>query len=256
MSLHPGIGTGIMVIEDEPHVQELVVKTLRQAGFRAEPALSRGEIFNLLDTSSCAAIVLDLGLPGDDGISIAHAVRKRSDIPILMLTGRAGIHARVAGLEAGADDYLIKPFAPEELVARLRAILRRALKPASTERPALAIHLGSARLDLASGEVHGPRGHARLTSREANLLLALSRSDGPLSREATYREVFQRDWDPGDRSLDVHIANLRRKLEKACVEPTVIAAVRGSGYELRVSTRIDTGEAPSFAAQDDTLKSP
>lgn len=238
------IGLPILVVEDEERVRDWVLNALRQAGFAVDVALARHDILERARSQACAAIVLDLGLPGDDGMNIARAVRQISPVPILMLTGRAGIHSRVAGFEAGADDYLVKPFAPEELVARLRAILRR-VPQVMAQEAARAVRLGSTRLDLATAELTGPRGTARLTAREARLVLALARSAGPLSREATYHEVFQRPWDPSDRSLDVHVANLRRKLEGVCEEPTVIAAVRGQGYELRVSATIEAGERPA-----------
>ena len=234
------IGERILVVEDEEPVRDRVLRILREQGFQVADALERRDIFAMVDGGLCAALVLDLGLPGDDGISIAKAVRERSDVPILILTGKAGIHSRVNGLEAGADDYLVKPFAPEELVARLRALLRRARRPAAPAATAIAVKIGTAHLDLLSGELSGPGGQARLTEREAGLLLALARSGSPLSREATYRQVFQREWDPADRSLDVHIAHLRRKLESACGETGVIATVRGKGYELRLPANVVT----------------
>ena len=126
-------------------------------------------------------------------------------------------------------------------MARIRAILRRVPRVGMKEGPVLAVRLGAARLDLASGELSGPRGLAHLTARESRLLVELCRSVGPLSREATYREVFQRTWDPADRSLDVHVANLRRKLESTCEERQIIATVRGEGYELQVAGTIETG---------------
>ena len=237
------IGQSILVIEDEPLVQERVVRALRHSGFLPMVALTRKEILDHVSAGDCAALVLDLGLPGDDGINIAKAVRKISNVPILMLTGRAGIHSRVSGLEAGADDYLVKPYAPEELIARLRAILRRSQPPASKGGAVRGVRIGKARLDVATSELAGPKGASHLTTREARLLVALCRASGVLSREATYREVFERDWDPGDRSLDVHVANLRRKLEAACDERTVIATIRGEGYELRVPAVIESGDA-------------
>ena len=239
--LNATIGVPILVIEDEPAVCEQVMRILRQNGFRPEAVLTRKKILGHVEAGTCAALVLDLELPRDDGVSITKAVREVSDIPILMLTGRAGIHARVTGLEAGADDYLIKPFAPAELVARIRAILRRVPRAGMKEGPVRAVRLGAARLDLASGELSGPRGVVHLTARESRLLVELCRSVGPLSREATYREVFQRTWDPADRSLDVHVANLRRKLESTCEERQIIATVRGEGYELQVAGTIETG---------------
>lgn len=241
-----GAGTpAILVVEDDPVVRTRVVNSLRQHGFETAAALTREEIFALVDDKRCAALVLDLGLPNDDGVAIARAVRQRSDVPIVMLTGRGGIHARVTGLEAGADDYLVKPFAPEELIARLKAILRRVPPVPAQREKERGLHLGQSFLDLASGELVGPVGKARLTARESALLLALSRSPGPLSREKTYREVFQRNWDPADRSLEVHVAHLRRKLSAACPEPVVISTIRGQGYELCVTARVEYGEPPA-----------
>lgn len=236
------LGITVLVVEDEPQMRDFVASRLRRTGYRVETALKRSEILDAVDAGRCGAIVLDLGLPGDDGVMIARAVRRRSNIPILMLTGRSGVSARVEGLVAGADDYLVKPFAPEELEARLFAILRRtANAQASTETAPIAqsVILSDSRLDCASGDITGPRGHARLTAREVNLVLALCRSQGTLSREAAYREILERPWDPLDRTLDVHVANLRRKLSETCTEDVIIRTVRGSGYELCVTFKID-----------------
>ena len=232
----------ILVVEDNPVVAELVSRTLRMSGYHVQVVATRAHVLEQLSGGDCAAIVLDLGLPGDDGVQIARVVRERSDVPILMLTGRAGIHERVAGLEAGADDYLVKPFATEELVARLRAVLRRMSKPRSDgeQLRELALRVGSARVDLSTGEACGPSGNARLTALELRLLRALGRTDGPLGRAAAYREAFKREWDPQDRSLDVHVANLRRKLEAVCGTPGLICAVRGKGYELRSPCVVET----------------
>ena len=134
----------LLLVEDDPNVLALVSSTLRLSGYHVRTAITRAEIFAQLDSGLCAAMLLDLGLPGDDGIQIARAVRERSAVPILMLTGRRGIHERVKGLEAGADDYLLKPFAPEELVARVRAVLRRAPKPAESRKREIALHIGEA----------------------------------------------------------------------------------------------------------------
>lgn len=235
------IGLRVLVVEDEPHVQDLVTRRLRQSGYAVSTALSRAEVLACVEQGDLAAIVLDLGLPGDDGISIARAVRTRSDVPILMLTGRAGLHSRLEGLDAGADDYLIKPFAPEELDARLRAILRRSRAGQTlqgAQHPgAPFLLLDQATLNLGSGLMQGPAGQAQLTAREVRLVMALVRSQAPLSREAVSREVYQRPWDPMDRSLDVHVANLRRKFESVLGGQVVIATVRGEGYALRVPTR-------------------
>jgi len=235
----------LLVVEDDPNVLHLVSSALRLAGYHVRTAITRTEVFSQLDSGMCSAIVLDLGLPGDDGIGIARAVRERSAVPILMLTGRRGIHERVKGLEAGADDYLLKPFAPEELVARVRAVLRRAPKLEQPQKREVALHIGGAHLDIATRILHGPHGDHRLTEHEQRLLLALCRSEGPLGRAATYREVFQRAWDPSDRSLDVHVSNLRSKLMAACNTPGLIATVRGQGYQLRGPFRVEFDQGQS-----------
>jgi DNA-binding response OmpR family regulator len=232
----------LLVVEDDPYVLAMLKSTLRLAGYHVRMAITRAEVFAQVDSGQCAAILLDLGLPGDDGIRIARAVRERSAVPILMVSGRRGIHQRIAGLEAGADDYLPKPFAPEELVARVRALLRRSAKPAKPQQREVALHIGGGKLDIASRMLRGPHGMERLTEHELRLLLALCRNEGALGRAATYREVFQREWNPSDRSLDVHVSNLRGKLQAASNTPGLIATVRGQGYKLCGSIRIEHDE--------------
>ena len=234
----------LLLVEDDPNILALVSSTLRLSGYHVRTALTRAEVFGQLASGLCTAILLDLGLPGDDGIRIARAVRERSTVPILMLTGRGGIHERVKGLESGADDYLVKPFATEELVARVRAVLRRAPKQAESRKREIALHIGEAHLDIATRELRGPHGKERLTEHEQRLLLALCHNEGTLGRAAAYRDVFQREWDPQDRSLDVHMSKLRSKLMVACDIPGMIATVRGQGYQLRGSFRIEYDEAP------------
>lgn len=233
------LGLTVLVVEDEPHVRQHIADALAAVGLNVRTALERPAIFAALREQGCDAVVLDLGLPGDDGVDITRTIRSRHSVPILILTGRSTVSARVGGLEAGADDYLIKPFAPEELQARVRALLRRSLASDTsgsgrTTAMTGSLRIGGSTIDCASGTASGPRGRQLLTERELRLLLALAAVRGPLSREATYREIFRRAWDPDDRSLDVHIANLRRKLSRIDGGPPVIGTVRGFGYELRV----------------------
>jgi DNA-binding response OmpR family regulator len=232
-------GQAILVVEDDEIVRDQVLETLVQAGFKAFGVLDRQEILAYVEQGHCLAIVLDIGLPGDDGMSIAGAIRKISSVPILMLTGRVGVASRVAGLEVGADDYLLKPHAPEELVARLRAVLRRSGIVAGGASASRSIRIGTAQLDALSGTLHGEQGSVRLTSHEARLIELLARTPGIVSRASAYREVFAREWNPTDRSLDVHMANLRRKLGAVGLSPDVILTVRGQGYELRAPVRLD-----------------
>ena len=234
------MGTRILTVEDDERIRTAVKLALEDEGWTVDEAGSGEEAIDLFHQAQPDVVLIDIMLPGIDGFELCRTLRRHSDVPIVMVTARNDTHDVVAGLEAGADDYLVKPFAPEELVARLRALLRRARRPAAPAATAIAVKIGTAHLDLLSGELSGPGGQARLTEREAGLLLALARSGSPLSREATYRQVFQREWDPADRSLDVHIAHLRRKLESACGETGVIATVRGKGYELRLPANVVT----------------
>lgn len=232
----------ILVVEDDDFTRDSIVRSLQAGGFRTRCCLRREDILTEIAQGSCAALLLDLGLPGDDGVHIATEVRAGFGIPILMLTGRVGIQERVRGLEAGADDYLLKPFARDELIARMRAVLRRASMPPAADRRhfEIAVQVGDARLVLATRTLTGPLGAQRLTERETRLLIALCRCGGPLSRSMSYRALFQRDWDPLDRSLDVHVSNLRRKLQTVTSIPGIVATLRGEGYELRAPSAIET----------------
>lgn len=234
----------ILVIEDDPRVQDLVLRTLRDGGYRSIVAVTRKEAFDALGENDCAAVILDLGLPGDDGISILLELRGKSAIPVLILTGRAGIHERVKGLEAGADDYLSKPFAPEELLARLRAVLRRVPKTAVIERAVeKALRVGNSRIDLRTREGSGPGTTERFTERELAILRVLASAKGPVARPALFYAVHHTEWNPENRSLDVHISHLRAKLEALTGEAGAIANIRGAGYELRLAVVGETDEA-------------
>jgi two-component system phosphate regulon response regulator OmpR len=235
----PAGASFVLVVEDEPAIQTLVARTLRQHAFQARIALRRDEVLALAGDEACAAVLLDLGLPDDDGMDIARALRERSDVPILMLTGRAAVRERVSGLEAGADDYIVKPFDSEELVARLRAVLRRKPRAERRRARAVAILLGAGRLDLATREFAGPSGSEKLTEQETRLLRAMVDNDGPLARASAYGLVFGRKWEPTDRSLDVHVANLRRKLKAALGGSDPIATLRGKGYELSAPASVE-----------------
>ena len=240
----------ILVVEDDEYTRDSIVRSLHAGGFRTRCCLQRADILAEVAEGACAALLLDVELPGDDGVSIATEVRAGFGIPILMLTGRVGIQERVRGLEAGADDYLLKPFARDELVARLRAALRRASMPTAPDRQRIevAAQVGDTRLVLATRTLTGPRGTQRLTERETRLLVALCHSEGPLSRLLSYRALFQRDWDPLDRSLDVHVSNLRRKLQAVSSHPGIVATLRGQGYELRVPSTIEMSAAALYAS--------
>ena len=233
------VGHAVAVVEDEGLIRERIAHVLTQAGYQVTALAGRRWLFELVQSEACSAIVLDLGLPEDDGLAITREIRQFSQIPILMLTGRGGIRERVAGLEAGADDYLVKPFAPEELVARLRVMLRRVRPPPGQGVP-VAIDLGDARLDLRTRVLSGRSGEQRLTEREARIIQLLAQARGPLSRATLSRDALDRVWEPQDKSLDVHLSNLRRKLQLASGERGMLVTIRSLGFELRVASRVVT----------------
>jgi DNA-binding response OmpR family regulator len=179
------------------------------------------------------AVLLDLMLPGMDGFEVCRQIRARPEgeaMPILMLTARGDDVDRIVGLELGADDYLAKPFNPRELVARIRAILRRAAVPAAERRH---LRVGQLAIDLDAREVTADGRRIGLTGYEFDLLLLLARAAGRvLSREQILDALKGRDYETFDRSIDVHVSKLRAKLERNPREPRLIKTVRGVGYVL------------------------
>lgn len=224
----------ILVVEDDDDVAFAIQKSLFLSGYSATISLDRKYILKMVKTGEIDMIILDLGLPDDDGISIAAEVRAFSKVPILMLTGRTGIRDRIAGLDVGADDYMVKPFDVDELAARMRAVLRRADndKSAMTRDQTTTILLGDVTLDLDARNLKGPLGTEKITGLESRLLATLYNSAGPVSRTTIYLALFHREWDSFDRSLDVHISNIRRKLRTVTASQIVISNIRGKGYKL------------------------
>ncbi len=217
----------ILIVEDERAVREALVRALEGEGYELTVAEDGAQGLAALVHSSADAVVLDVMLPVIDGLEVARRVRAdRNQVPILMLTARGAVGDRVAGLDAGADDYLIKPFALEELLARLRALLRRA---GGGDTLAFA----DVTLDPGTREVtRGGRGVA-LTKTEFNLLeLFLMNPRQVLRRSLIYDRVWGYDFGPDSHALDVYIGYLRRKLE-ADGEARLIHTVRGVGYALR-----------------------
>jgi len=220
----------VLVVEDDAAVRESLVRALGQDGYAVETAADGHQALSAVAGREPDVVVLDVGLPGVDGLAVCR--RYRADgrrTPVLMLTARDGITDRVAGLDAGADDYLVKPFALAELLARLRALLRRA-EPLGTAAP-----LQFADLVMEPSLVEVRRGARRieLTRTEYQLLeLFLRNPRRVLTRAAIFTDVWGYDFGEGSNSLDVYIGYLRRKLE-ADGEPRLIQTVRGFGYALR-----------------------
>jgi two-component system response regulator MprA len=220
----------ILVVDDEPAVREAVERALRLEGHDVALAADGGEALDMLGVRSPDAVVLDVLMPRVDGIELCKRMRERGDrTPVLMLTARDAVSDRVAGLDAGADDYLVKPFALEELLARVRALLRRA-SPSADRRP-----LGYADLvlDPVSHEVSRAGRTIELTRTEFLLLeLFLRHPRQVLTRSVIFENVWGYDFGPRSNSLEVYMGYLRRKTE-ANGESRLLHTVRGVGYVLR-----------------------
>jgi DNA-binding response OmpR family regulator len=222
----------VLVVDDEPNIIELVKLYLEREGYQVETAACGHDALSMLGTSKPDIIVLDLMLPDIDGFEVCRQIRSRSDIPILMLTARKEDIDKIIGLELGADDYATKPFNPRELVARVKAILRRyqtGLKPGDM------IEVADLRIDLSRHEVIHNGQLINLRTKEFTLLTALAQNPGiVLSREKLIEMVWGYDYYGETRTVDVHINHLRDKIakSKACIE-----TLRGAGYKLTTAKR-------------------
>jgi DNA-binding response OmpR family regulator len=217
----------ILVVDDERHIVELAQMYLEQAGFSVESASDGQEALTRARHLRPALVVLDLMLPGLDGWEVCRQLQAESDTPIIMLTARTDEVDRIVGLELGADDYVTKPFNPRELVARVRAVLRRYQK---SVRPDRAVVAGQLTIDPASREAH-LRGKALdLRPKEFDLLLALAEHQGlVMSREQILDLVWGYDFPGGTRTVDAHVSHLRAQLDGSDV---TIETLRGIGYKL------------------------
>jgi len=224
----------ILVVDDDARLRALLTRYLAEQGFRVTTAGHAAEAREQMRSMQPDLLVLDVMMPGETGLSLTESLRaERAGLPILLLTARGSPEDRIAGFEAGADDYLGKPFEPYELVLRLRAMLRR-VAPAAAE-PIGPVPLGALRFDVKRAALSGPDGVVHLTGGEAALLQALARRPG---------EVLSREWivetlgmdEAGERAIDVHVTRLRRKIEADPREPRFLHTVRGRGYVLKPGT--------------------
>jgi DNA-binding response OmpR family regulator len=219
----------ILVVEDDPRLADMLLEYLGQAGFRVTVAPSGRTALERASADAYDAIVLDLMLPDLDGLDVCRQLRTTSDTPILMLTGRGDAIDRIVGLEIGADDYVPKPFEPRELLARLRAILRRRVsgKPVA-ERP---LHFGRLEIDTAARAVRVDGKSCDLTSYQFDLLVTLANKAGRvMSRDVLMDLVKGEHLDVFDRSIDVHISRIRAAIEDDPKKPRRVITVRGAGY--------------------------
>jgi two-component system, OmpR family, response regulator len=226
-----GIGQHILVVDDDGQIRMLVAKFLRSNGYRVTAVRDSVEMNEALQHAAPDLVVLDLMLPGINGLDICRELRKRSDTPVIMLTAKGDDTDRIVGLEVGADDYLAKPFNPRELLARIKAVLRRSAAPNEHRGLALTktIHFDGWRLDLLRRELHDPKGVViDLSTGEFDLLLAFVEAPNRvLSRDYLMDSARNRIMDSFDRAIDVQISRLRKKLETG---GEVIKTVRGAGY--------------------------
>jgi DNA-binding response OmpR family regulator len=214
----------VLLVEDEENLASLVRAYLEQEGYRVIPAVTGAEALRAIEAEPVRIVVLDLNLPDMDGLDVCRQIRARSSVPVVMLTARDEEKDRLAGLEMGADDYIGKPFSPRELVARMRAVLRRT-EPHSEEE---LLVLGDVVLRRSAREVSVAGEPVELRPKEFDLLAYLMQNRGAvLSRDSLLEQVWGYDYAGGTRTVDVHVAQLRRKLGR----PDLIRTMRGSGYK-------------------------
>jgi two-component system OmpR family response regulator len=223
----------ILLVEDDREIRTLVSRFLSANEVRVSTAGNGREMDRVLKDSRLDLIVLDVMLPGEDGLSRCRRLRTASNLPVIMLTSKGEEIDRIVGLEMGADDYLAKPFNPRELLARIRAVLRRGLgSPAEAERQGAVLTFDGWRLDPNIRQLRNPDGaRVALTGAEFDLLLALcERPRRLLSRDQLIDLTQGREAAPFERSIDVLVSRLRQKLEKEPKEPVLIQTIRSGGY--------------------------
>lgn len=216
----------LLVVEDDAALRETLTEQLRREGFEVLATGDGGEALELARAAAPDLIVLDVMLPTLDGLSVCRILRKESDVPILMLTARSGPVDRIIGLETGADDYVVKPFHTGELIARIRALLRRA-----RGRPATRLTAGDLTVDLLARKAYRGEQELRLTMKEFDLLATLIQNRGRvLSRAFLLERVWGVERPVDTRTVDTHIRWLREKIEEDPAHPQRIVTVRGIGY--------------------------
>jgi two-component system phosphate regulon response regulator OmpR len=225
----------ILVVDDDSDVRFMLRRYLTRHGFDVEVAEDGARLRALVADREFDLVVLDLNMPGEDGISLARFLRDNHTVGIIMLTAAAEVVDRIVGLEVGADDYVTKPFEPRELLARIKSVLRR-LEQTSPAAPSSAaggrMPFGNCSLDMDARRLFDENGEEiTITSMEYDLLKAFA--DHPnkvLSRDQLLNLAHNRDWEPFDRSIDIRITRLRRKIEPDPAKPQIIKTVRGAGY--------------------------
>jgi two-component system OmpR family response regulator len=225
----------ILIIDDDARLVKNVETYLKDFGFHIDAALNVAEGLRKVKSFQPDLVVLDLMMPGLDGLEVCREIRKDNTVPIIMLTARGEESDVVAGLEVGADDYLTKPFSLRELAARIKAALRRTTAVQADQVPAdKPFTVGDLTINPATREVSKKKKHITLTNTEFKLLMLFASNPGIVfSRDRLLDEVRDRELEPFDRSIDAHISNLRTKIEESPKKPHYIITVWGAGYKFR-----------------------
>ncbi len=229
----PTVSIPIIIVDDDPKLCELIKEYLDPLGYEVSTAHTGTEGLEKVLQGDFSAVILDVMLPGMDGFEVLKNIRHKSNVPVLMLTGRGEEADRVVGLEIGADDYLPKTFSTRELLARLRAVTRRSSSGGSTADEETEPEIINGQLHITPNSRTAALGDAplKLTSLEYDLLLSLAHACGRVkSREQILEDIAGRDYDVFDRSIDVHVSALRQKLGDNPKDPTYIRTVRSVGY--------------------------
>ncbi|MDJ0925597.1 MAG: response regulator transcription factor [Acidimicrobiia bacterium] len=219
----------VLVVEDEVKIARLVRDYLHQAGFDVLEASDGPGALHLARAERPDMIVLDLGLPGMDGYDVTRELRARSSVPIIMLTARSEESDRIVGLELGADDYVVKPFSPKELVARIRAVLRRADAMVGGGE---VVRAGAVTIDIPKRRVTVDGAEVELTASEFDILLTLARQPGRIYTRAQLLDAVRGvSFEAYERAIDAHVKNIRRKIEPDPKHPAYVLTVYGVGYK-------------------------
>lgn len=227
----------LVVVDDEPGIREILREYLETQGFQVTAADGGDALRAIVADRDVDLVILDITMPGEDGLSLARFLRENHDVGIIMLTGAGDIVDRIIGLEVGADDYLGKPVDLRELLARVKAVLRRAggrggARTEPAEEPGDSVQFGKCTLDMATHRLIDESGdEIAITAMEFDLMRAFAeRPNRVLSRDQLLELAHNRGWEPFDRSIDIRIARLRRKIEEDPSEPKILKTVRGAGY--------------------------
>ena len=223
----------LMIVDDDERIRVLLQKFLMRHGFLVTAARDAAHARRILTGLDFDMLILDVMMPGEDGLSLCRSIRETSQTPILLLTAKGETGNRIEGLEAGADDYLPKPFEPKELLLRINAILRRMPETPAEDSVPKILNLGDIRYDLERGEMWQAEDLVRLTATEMQLMKIFSAKPGePISRKKLVEELGRDRGQAQERAVDVQITRLRRKIETDPKQPRYLQTVRGAGYML------------------------